>query len=72
MNEQVEHLKALTQEQREQIMELKDENRHLKSLTQALSNRIQELEQQCIVIDREMAEIPIGFDLIPEDDLNKY
>jgi hypothetical protein len=72
MNEQVEHLKALTQEQREQIMELKNENRYLKSLTQALSNRIQELEQQCIVIDREVAEIPINFDLIPEDDLNKY
>ena len=72
MNEQVEHLKALTQEQREQIMELKNENRELKTLTQTLSNRIQELEQQCIVIDREMAEIPIDFDLIPEDDLNKY
>jgi predicted RNase H-like nuclease (RuvC/YqgF family) len=72
MNEQVEHLKTLTQEQREQIMELENENRHLKSLTQTLSNRIHELEQQCIVIDREMAEIPIGFDLIPEDDLNKY
>jgi len=72
MNEQVERLQALTQEQREQIMELENENRQLRSLTQTLSDRIQELEQQCIVIDRELAEIPIGFDLIPEDDLNKY
>ena len=72
MNEQVERLKTLTQEQREQIMELENENRRLKSLTKTLGNRIQELEQQCIVIDRELAEIPIGFDLIPEDDLNKY
>jgi hypothetical protein len=72
MNEQVERLKALTQEQRELIMEFEKENRHLKALTQTLRNRIQELEQQCIVIDRELAEIPIGFDLIPEDDLNKY
>ncbi len=72
MNEQVERLQVLTQEQREQIMELESENRQLRSLTETLSNRIQELEQQCIVIDRELAEIPIGFDLIPEDDLNKY
>ena len=72
MNEQVERLEALTQEQRELIKELESENRRLKTLTQTLSNRIQELEQQCIVIDRELAEIPIGFDLIPEDDLNKY
>ena len=70
MNELVERLKALTQEQRELIMELENENRHLKTQTHTLSNRIQELEQQHIVIDREMAEIPIGFDLIPEDDLN--
>ena len=72
MNEQVERLEALTQEQRELIKELESENRRLKTLTQTLSNRIRELEQQCIVIDRELAEIPIGFDLIPEDDLNKY
>jgi len=72
MNEQVELLEALTQEQRELIKELESENRRLKTLTQTLSNRIQELEQQCIVIDRELAEIPIGLDLIPEDDLNKY
>jgi len=72
MNEQVERLEAITQEQRELIKELESENRRLKTLTQTLSNRIQELEQQRLVIDREMAEIPIGFDLIPEDDLNKY
>ena len=72
MNEQIERLEALTQEQRELIMQLESENQRLKTLTQTLSNRIQELEQQRLVIDREMAEIPIGFDLIPEDDLNKY
>ena len=72
MNEQIERLEALTQEQRELIIELESENQRLKTLTQTLSNRIQELEQQRLVIDREMAEIPIGFDLIPEDDLNKY
>lgn len=72
MNDVVERLKALTQEQREQILKLENENRDLETLTRTLSNRIRELEQQCIVIDRELAEIPIGFDLIPEEDLNKY
>jgi predicted nuclease with TOPRIM domain len=72
MNEKVERLQALTQEQRELITKLEKENQHLKTLTQNLNDRIQELEQQCIVIDRELAEIPIGFDLIPEDDLKKY
>lgn len=71
MNEQVEGLVALTREQRELINELENENLRLKTLTQTLSNRIQELEQQHILIDREMAEIPIGLELIPEDDLNK-
>jgi len=69
MNDRIEHLRALT---RELIKKLGNENRELKTLTRTLSNRIQDLEQQCIVIDRETAEIPIGFDLIPEDDLNKY
>lgn len=72
MNEKVERLQALAQEQRELIKKLEKENQHLKTLTQNLNDRIQELEQQCIVIDRELAEIPIGFDLIPEDDLKKY
>jgi len=72
MDEQVERLEALSQEQQELIKELENENRCLKAWTQTLSNRIQELEQQRLLIDREMAEIPIGFDLIPEDDLNKY
>jgi hypothetical protein len=72
MNEQVERLEALTQEQREIIRDFKIENQQLKTLTQTLSNRIQELEEQHIVIDREITEIPIGFDLFPEDDLNKY
>jgi predicted nuclease with TOPRIM domain len=72
MNEQVERLETLVQEQRERIDELENENRRLQALTRTLSNRIQELEQQRVAIDREMAEIPIGFELIPEDDLNQY
>jgi SMC interacting uncharacterized protein involved in chromosome segregation len=72
MNEQVERLEALSQEQQELIKELENENLCLKARIQILSDRIQELEQQRIVIDREMAEIPIGLDLIPEEDLNKY
>jgi hypothetical protein len=72
MNKQVEHLQALTREQRELIKKLVSKNWHLNTLTQTLRNRIQNLEQQHIVIDREIAEIPIGFDLIPEDDLNRY
>jgi predicted nuclease with TOPRIM domain len=71
MNEQVERLEALSQEQQELIKELENENQCLKERTQTLSNRIQELEQQRVLIDREMAEIPIDFDLIPEDDLSK-
>ena len=72
MNEKVERLLALTQDQRELITKLEKENRGFKTLIQNLNDRIQELEQQRVAIDREMAEIPIGFDLIPEDDLNKY
>jgi len=72
MNKQVEHLQALTREQRELIKKLVSKNWHLSTLTQSLRSRIQDLEQQHIVIDREIAEIPIGFDLIPEDDLNRY
>lgn len=72
MNEKVERLLALTQDQRELITKLGKENQGLKTLIQNLNDRIRELEQQRVAIDREMAEIPIGFDLIPEDDLNKY
>lgn len=72
MNEKAERLLVLTQEQRELIAQLEIENRDLKKLVQNLNDRIVKLEQQRVVIDREMAEIPIGFDLIPEDDLNKY
>jgi hypothetical protein len=72
MNEKAERLLVLTQEQRELIAQLEIENRDLKKLVQNLNDRIDKLEQQRLVIDREMAEIPIGFDLIPEDDLKKY
>ncbi len=72
MSEQVEHLQALTLEQRDLIKKLLDENLRLNTLIQTLRDRIQDLEQQHIVIDKEIAEMPIGFDLIPEEDLNKY
>jgi predicted nucleic acid-binding Zn-ribbon protein len=72
MNEQLERLEALVKEQRELVKELESENRSLKTLAQTLRNRIQDLEQQHIVIDKEIAEIPIGFELIPEDDLNRH
>jgi hypothetical protein len=38
----------------------------------ALSKRNRDLEERNVVIDREIAEIPVGFDLIPEDDLNRF
>ena len=72
MNKQVELLLALTREQRALIRKLMSENNRLKTLTRALHGRNQDLEQQHIVIDREIAELPIGFDLIPENDLNRY
>ena len=72
MSEQVKRLEALVQEQRNLIKELDSENRRLRTIVQSLRNRIQDLEQQHIVIDREIAEIPIGFDLIPEEDLNRH
>ena len=72
MNEKTEHLLVLAQEQRELIAQLEIENRDLQKLVQSLNDRIEKLEQQRLVIDREMAEIPIGLDLIPEDDLKKY
>ena len=72
MNKLDKRLAALTSEQRNLIIKLGRENQRLKVRNQFLSNRIQDLEQINVVIDREIAEIPIGFDLIPEDDLNKY
>jgi len=72
MKKQFERLQTLTREQRELIKKLLIENRRLNTVTQALHNRIQDLEQLHIVIDREIAEIPIGFDLIPEEDLNRH
>jgi len=72
MNEQVKRLEALVQKQRQLFKEFESENRRLKTIVQALRGRIQDLERQHIVIDREIAEIPIGFDLIPEEDLNRH
>ena len=65
-------LEALTLKQREPIKELVHENRQLKLKTKILSNRLKNLEKTYVVIDREIAEIPIGFELIPEGDLNRY
>lgn len=72
MNELVGRLETLTSKQRNMIIKLERENRHLKLQNQALSRRVQALEETHVVIDREVAEIPIGFDLIPESDLNRY
>ena len=72
MNELVGRLETLTSKQRNQIIKLERENQHLKLQNRALSRRILDLEKTHVVIDREIAEIPIGFDLIPENDLNRY
>jgi predicted nucleic acid-binding Zn-ribbon protein len=72
MNKQFEHLQVLTREQRELIKKLLTENRRLNALTQSMRQRIQDLEKTKLVIDREVADIPIGFDLIPESDLERY
>ena len=79
-------LESLTIKQREPIKELIHENRQLKLKTQLLWNRVQDLklktqllwnriqylEKTNLVIDREIAEIPIDLDLIPESDLNRH
>jgi len=72
MNEKVKRLETLASEQRNIIKKLLHDNRHLQMQNRALSKRNRGLEERSVVIDREIAEIPIGFDLIPENDLNKY
>jgi len=72
MNEHLKRLEALVSEQRNLIKELERENRRLKTLTQTMGHRIQDLEETSVMIDREVAEIPIDFDIIPESDLNKH
>ena len=72
MNDKMERLVTLTSEQRDIIKKLRYENRQLKMQNRDLSNRNQDLEERNVVIDREIAEIPIGFDLFPEDDLNRF
>jgi regulator of replication initiation timing len=72
MNKKMERLKILTSEQRDIIKKLLHENRHLQMQNRALSKRNQDLEERDVVIDREIAEIPIGFELIPEDNLNRF
>jgi len=72
MNDKMERLVTLTSEQRVIIKKLRHENRHLQMQNKALSKRNRDLEERSVVIDRNIAEIPIGFDLIPEDDLNRF
>ena len=72
MNDKMERLVTLTSEQRNIIKKLLHDNRHLQMQNRALSKRNRDLEERNVVIDREVAEIPIGFDLIPEDDLNRF
>jgi len=71
MSELVGRLQTLTSKQRNLIIKLERENQHLKLQNRALSRRVQDLEETHVVIDREIAEIPIGIDLIPESDLNR-
>ena len=71
MSDLVGRLQTLTYKQRNLIIKLERENQQLKLQNQALSRRVQDLEETHVVIDREVAEIPIGFDLIPENDLNR-
>lgn len=70
MSEQFEYLQSLAAEQRELIRKLLDENLRLNTLTQTMHDRIQDLEQQHVVIDEKITELPIDFDLIPESELN--
>jgi cell division protein FtsB len=72
MNDKVKRLETLTSEQRNIIKKLLHDNRHLQMQIRALSKRNRDLDERNVVIDREIAEIPIGFDLIPEDDLNRF
>lgn len=72
MKKRAERLEELTLKQRELIKQQESEIRLLKTMLRTMKSRIADLEKQHIVIDREIAEIPIGFDLIPEDDLNRH
>ena len=72
MDDKMKRLEALTFEQRNIIKKLLHDNRHLNLQNRALKQRNRELEERNVVIDREIAEIPIGFELIPEDDLNRF
>ena len=69
MEQQTAPLEELVGEQRKLIKKLLTENQRLNKLAQILHNRIQDLEQQHIVIDRSIAEIPFDLDLIPDSDL---
>ena len=72
MSKQIEQLRSLTIEQRKLIKKLLTENHRLKHLAEELGKRVQDLEKLQLVVDREIIDIPFGFDLIPEDDLKRY
>ena len=72
MNEKMERLVTLTTEQRNIIKKLLLKNCQLQRQNRTLSKRNRVLEERAVVIDREIAEIPVGFELIPEDDLNRF
>lgn len=72
MDDKVTRLETLTSEQRNMIKKLLHDNRYLKLQNQTLKKRNRFLEERDVVIDREIAEIPTGFELIPENDLNRF
>ena len=72
MNKQFDQLRALTKEQRKLIVKLLSDNYRLNCQAKSLRKRVQDLERLQLVVDREIIEIPISLELIPEDDLNKF
>ena len=71
MSKQIDQLRSLTIEQRKVIKDLLSENHRLNRLAKTLCKRVQDLERLQLVVDREIIEIPVGLDLVPEDDLKR-
>ncbi len=72
MSRQIEQLQILTAEQRELIKKILSENKRLQAETQLLRERLQYLEQQHVVIDQALADVPIDLELIAGEDLVNY
>ncbi len=72
MSKQIDQLVSLTREQRKLIKDLLSENTRLNRQTKALCKRVQDLERLQMIVDREIIEIPVGLDLVPEKDLTSY